>query len=252
MLTWATSHRTRLRGATARPRRSSSAVLQLVRRHDVVLPLVYFGIGFVPITSLALALFAIVPLHIAARALTLPVGLAIALGIWQPVYGRLALRGYAIGLVAVLVYDLTRVPPILMGIWPDFIPNIGALLLQREEGHAVLGYTWRWLGNGAGMGMAFFMAYPLVARWLPVRLAGPLFGVLVWACLLATLLLAPLAPTLLFALTPVTFAVSLFGHLVFGGTLGLIMWKTSMNVRPYVSDLSGDGVPAGATDPVPA
>jgi hypothetical protein len=98
-----------------------------------------------------------------------------------PRYGRLALRGYAIALAGVLLYDATRAPWILTGQWADFIPNIGAALLHREEGHTALGYTWRWLGNGGGMGLAFFMAYPLVAKQIEVRKAGLIYGVLIWA-----------------------------------------------------------------------
>jgi hypothetical protein len=217
-------------------------------RH-VWLSLAYFAFGFAPITSLALALFGFVPLPVATVVLVLPAaGLAVALGVRYPDFGRLALRGYALGLLAVLVYDLSRVPGIVTGTWADFIPNIGALLLQRDDGHALLGYTWRWLGNGAGMGMAFFLAYPLVARRLPVLPAAVLFGVGVWTCLIATLVLAPQAQALLFRLSPFTMAFSLFGHLVFGGVLGVVMWRTQANVRPYASAT----VVAGATTTVSA
>jgi hypothetical protein len=219
-------------------------------RH-VWLSLAYFAFGFAPITSLALALFGFVPLPIATVVLVLPAaGAAVAIGVRYPDYGWLALRGYALGLLAVLIYDLSRVPGIVTGTWADFIPNIGALLLQRDDGHALLGYTWRWLGNGAGMGMAFFLAYPLVARRLSVVPAAVLFGVGVWACLIVTLLLAPQAQVLLFRLSPFTLAFSLFGHLVFGGVLGLVMWRTQANVRPYASaSVAAGGTVSAQTAP---
>jgi hypothetical protein len=249
MLSPTTYRPNRLAEWTSRLHRTESVISRLIRCRDLTLPLTFFSVGFAPITSLALALFAIMPLHVSTRAFVLPsVVLAVVLGCWQPSYGRMALLGYAFGLVAVLVYDLSRMPLILTGVWNDFIPNIGALLLQREEGHRTLGYTWRWLGNGAGMGMAFFMVYPLLARWLPVRTAAVLFGVFVWLCLLATLIFAPLAQTLLFRLTPLTFATSLFGHLVYGGALGLLMWKTGLNVRPYALSRVEAGAPGGVPD----
>jgi len=221
-------------------RRTSLSQVAALRRRDVWIPLTYFAIGFTPITSLALALFEFVPLQLSTLYIVLPaLLLGVALGVRYPAYGRLALRGYAVGIVAVLLYDATRVPGIVTGVWKDFIPNIGALLLQRTEGHALLGYTWRWLGNGAGMGVAFFMVYPLLSRRLTVWVAGPLFGVGVWGCLLATLLLAPMAQTLLFRLTPFTFCFSLFGHLVFGGALAVIMWRTRKNIHPYPPDTAG-------------
>ncbi|MGD9894027.1 MAG: hypothetical protein AB7U18_22310, partial [Dehalococcoidia bacterium] len=207
-------------------------------RRDIVLPLAFFAIGFTPITSLALAVFGIVPLHQSATALVLPAAaLGIVLALCFPFYGRLAAQGFGLALAAVLLYDATRLPWILTGAWHDFIPNIGALLLDRPEGHRTLGYAWRWLGNGGGMGLAFYMAYPLVARWVGVRTAGLAYGVAVWLCLLGTLVLAPYGQEYLFRLTPVTFIFGLVGHLAFGGALGILMHLTGANVRPYQPDI---------------
>lgn len=251
MLSPAVKRPTRLRGVGEW--RWAEIVLQTAIRRDVWAPLAYFAIGFAPITSLALALFGVAPLHVSTLVFVLPATCgAVLLGVRYPVYGRLALRGFAVGIVAVLVYDSTRVPGIISGSWPDFIPNIGALLLQREEGHTLLGYAWRWLGNGAGMGMAFFMAYPLVSRRLPVWPAGLFFGVVVWACLMGTLVFAPGAQAQLFWLTPFTATFSLFGHLVFGGMLALVMATRGMNVRPYAPDLVGEGAPTAVAGPAVA
>jgi hypothetical protein len=189
---------------------------------------------------LAFAVFELVPLHLSTPALVLPAAaLGLALALRFPAYGRLAARGFAYALVAVLLYDATRLPWIISGVWRDFIPNIGALLLDRSEGHLALGYAWRWLGNGGGMGLAFFMAYPLVARHVPVRSAGLVYGVLIWLCLLATLLLAPRGQEMLFRLTLLTFTFSLVGHLVFGGVLAALMYLTGANTRPFEPDRGG-------------
>ena len=50
-----------------------------------------------------------------------------------------------------------------------------------------------------------------------------------------------------FALT--TFVLSLIGHLVYGGMLGLVMWRTGMNVRPYAPDLLRFSTPAATAQP---
>ncbi len=220
----------------------------VLRRRDIRIPLAFVALGFTPIGCLTLAIFEILPRDQTAVAVAMPSFVAaIMLGIRLPRYGRAALLGYAISLAAVLSYDLTRAPWILTGQWKDLIPNIGSMLLDREEGHAVLGYSWRWLGNGGGMGLAFFMGYPLLSRLVEVRRAALLYGVMIWACLILTLLLAPRGQELLFAITPKTLVLSLVGHVVFGGAIGLLMHWTGSNARPYpVDEPALAGSPRGA------
>jgi hypothetical protein len=214
------------------------ALFDVVRhRRDIWVPLSFTALGFTPIACLTLALFGIAPLHHTAVAVVLPsIAMAIALCIYFPRYGRIALRGYAIALVGVLLYDATRVPWILTGLWTDFIPRIGALLLDRQEESAALGYTWRWMGNGGGMGLAFFMAYPLISRRIEVCRAGLTYGVLIWTCLILTLQLAPQGQALLFPITLKTLVFSFIGHVVFGAVIGGLMRWTGLNVRPYTVD----------------
>lgn len=216
------------------------ALFDVVRhRRDIWVPLSFSALGFAPIVCLTLAIFGIAPLHRTAVGVVLPsIVMAIALCIHYPRYGRIALRGYAIALVGVLLYDATRVPWILTGLWTDFIPRIGALLLDRQEESAALGYTWRWMGNGGGMGLAFFMAYPLVSRRIEVCRAGLAYGVIIWACLILTLQIAPQGQTLLFAITLKTLVFSFVGHVVFGAVVGGLMRWTGLNVRPYAVDSS--------------
>jgi hypothetical protein len=215
-----------------------AALLDRVKlRRDIWVRLSFGVLGFMPIVCLALAMFEIVPLHLSGPGVALPAAFAaIALGVRFPRYGRLAARGYLMALVAVWMYDVTRALSILTGQWNDFIPNIGAQLLHRHEGHAPLGYAWRWLGNGGGMGVAFFMVYPVFARGREVVQAAVKYGVFVWTCLIITVLAAPHGEELLFRLTPKTFVLSLIGHLVFGAVLGYLMRWTGLNVRPYPAD----------------
>lgn len=185
-----------------------------------------FGVGFTPITALAISILGLCMLPQSTLFIVLPVmAVAPLFGLACPRLGRLALTGFAFGLVAVFVYDcLTRFPLIYLGILGDFIPNIGGWLVGSNDPDPVVGYLWRYLGNGGGMGMAFAAAYVLVRPPIEVRRAGVLFGLFVWGCLMVTLRVSPRGEELLFQLTPVNFAASLAGHIVYGGVLGWLMF----------------------------
>ena len=195
-----------------------------LRKQDFLLRLLLSAIGYAPIACLCFAIFGWIPLHISGFTIVLPAYIcAVALGIAFPAYGRMALRGLLLGVFATLVYDSTRLPFILSGRWPDFIPRIGDLLLAATNVPWPIGYLYRYLGDGGGMGIAFLMFFPRLrfrSRGAVIK-AGIFYGVAIWGSLLLTLLLAPGAQTRLFPLNPLTFVMSLVGHLVYGGVLGL-------------------------------
>jgi hypothetical protein len=213
-------------GAKARPSHPL-----LFRRHGGVAA-VMFGIGFAPITALALSLMEICTLPLATLLLVVPaLALAIALACRRRSHGRLMARGFLIGIAAVACYDAVRIPFIIAGWLDDFIPRIGVMLVGESPHHAIIGYVWRYLGNGGGMGMAFVCAFTLLrprpgspcSAWSTPRAArccATGFGVLVWGCLIATVGLAPRGGETLFDVTPPTLLLTLIGHLVFGYTLG--------------------------------
>ena len=154
--------------------------------------LVFFGGGFTPIGSLALSLLELVPLHIGGPVLIGVAMVTAAIVIaFHPASRVLLVRGLLAGLVAVLVYDGTRLPFIILGSWPDFIPRIGDWLFDTDHVHWLVGYLWRYLGNGAGMGLAFMVVAPVAARRLGSVRFGLLYGVAIWSGLVATLLVAP-------------------------------------------------------------
>jgi hypothetical protein len=189
---------------------------------DISIRLVLFAIGFSPIASLCLATFKVLPLHISGPSIVLPaiVG-ALVLGLAVPDYGGVLFRGLVLGIAAVFVYDVTcRFPFIVLGVWPDFIPRIGNYLLHRENVHWSVGYLWRYLGNGGGMGMAFYAVYPLVRPWVKPLQAGVMYGMSIFCCLLATIYLSPDGKSYLFAPTAATALLGLLGHIVYGGVLG--------------------------------
>ncbi len=192
-----------------------------LRATDTRIRLSYFLLGFAPIGSLALSILGLVPLNfggpiLVAAAIT--AGCAIACN--HPQYRRLVVSGLGYGLVAVTIYDMTRIPFVVFGGWPDFIPKIGIWLFDNPDTNWTVGYLWRYLGNGAGMGMAFKMVAPLAGHWVRQRVAGVAFGLAIWTGLVITLIVAPDGQSQLFALTPATIALSLLGHIVYGSVLG--------------------------------
>ena len=184
----------------------------------------YFAIGFSPITALAIAIIGILPLSVSTLLIVLPATLlGIGLALWFPVYGKLALKGLMIGLIAVFLYDCMRVPFILTGIWGDFIPKINMLLFNTSQPDWIVGYIWRYVGDGGYMGMAFTVAYCVLKPRVDSRIAGVVFGLAIWMCLLGTLVLAPHGQEMLFKLTLTTLSLSLLGHLIYGISLGMLL-----------------------------
>ncbi len=194
------------------------------KRLDIFMSLAYFAIGFSPITALAIAIIGLLPLDITALIMVVPcVVLGIGLAFIFPSYGKLALKGLLIGLIAVFLYDCMRVPFILAGIWGDFIPKISTWLLNTSQPNWVVGYVWRYLGDGGFMGMAFTVAYCTLKPRVGGLTAALGFGIAIWLCLLGTLLLAPHGQAMLFKLTLTTLSLSLLGHLIYGASIGLLL-----------------------------
>lgn len=140
-----------------------------------------------------------------------------------------ALRGAAAGLVAVLAYDGLRLPLVWTNVWPDFIPRLGGWVTGGAGPDAGVGYVWRYLGDGAGIGLAYFVFCSVVLLLRPALVtARPVllsvgYGVFIWTGLLATVALPARGETLLFRLTPATVLLSLAGHLIYGTVLGLFL-----------------------------
>jgi hypothetical protein len=172
--------------------------------------------GLAPIGALCGALVGIVPLHRSAPFAVLPVVLAgIAVAARYPAWGRVALAGLGAGALATAIYDVLRFGLIAVGVFGDFIPEIGVLLGATDQA-ALWGYVWRYLGNGGGMGVAFAML-PWRGPW-----PGALYGTAICCCLFATVGLFPDAADKLFVLSAPTMAGALAGHWVYGASLGAL------------------------------
>ena len=196
--------------------------VSLLLDKDIRIRLALFAIGFSPIASLSLSTFNLIPLHISGPCIVLPAILsAIVIAILFPRYSPIMARGFLLGLSAVFLYDLTcRFPFIASGTWPDFIPKIGNYLLVQKHAHWSVGYLWRYIGNGGGMGLAFYAMYPLFSKRIKPLRAGIIYGVAVFCCLLITIYMSPSGRTYLFTPTLLTAFIGGLGHVVYGATLG--------------------------------
>lgn len=192
-----------------------------VRQQRIFICLVFFAIGFSAITALSLALIGWLALDTAAYILVWPAMVTwLLVGFLYPSYGKLALKGFIIGLLACLLYDCMRFIAIAFSLWSDFIPKIGMLLLHSEKPNWIVGYIWRYIGDGGLMSVSFVVAYRLLEPKLDVRIASVLFGIIIWLFLLAIIYLIP--PGILFVLTPTTFFLSLLGHIIYGFSIGVL------------------------------
>lgn len=200
----------------------------------------YLALAALPILAIPAHVFDLVPMHLSAGLLVVPLLVAVLIvsGFWPLRQDRTFLFAAATGAVATAVYDAIRLDTVyLLGWWGDFIPRVGSWILDTDDptgppvaepGGAVvlIGYAWRYAGDGAGVGVWFFV----LAAALGLRdrgrgatvLAAVAFSVVpVWAGLIGTVSLAPRASELMFPLTTSTLLLSLLGHLLFGVVLGL-------------------------------
>jgi hypothetical protein len=151
-------------------------------------------------------------------------------------------RGLIAGMVATIVYDGARLFAVhVLGLMGDFIPVMGSFVTGEPDstGSAAVGYVWRYIGDGGGLGVAFFVvAFALgidQSRNVYAVLASVAFAVFpTWAGLMATVALLPRGEEMMFDLNPATFTITLVGHLIFGFFLGLAFLKA-----PRGKDKSG-------------
>ena len=141
---------------------------------------------------------------------------------------RVLLAGFGWGLLACAGYDAFRLPTIYLArLWTDFFGTVGGWATGANSNFLV-GYLWRYLGDGAGIGVVFFaLAATLRAgSWSYPKVVGVAVGYAVcpvWAGLILTDLVAP-AGRQLFPLTLTTVSLSLAGHLIYGAILGHGYW----------------------------
>ncbi len=198
--------------------------------------IVLFIAGAMPVLSISLQVFGLIPLAVAARYIVIPMTFAALIIMLGPsVLGAWAVEGAIAGLVAVTAYDAVRLPLTYSGFMNDFIPQVGGWALGSDSPNVFVGYLWRFLGDGGGIGLSYFAVcgvvlsiWPALIQRSPVALSLG-YGVFVWSGLIATIVLSASGASLLFPLTPVTFAISLVGHLIYGGVLGICLRRALAN-----------------------
>jgi hypothetical protein len=178
--------------------------------------------GALPVLSITAHAFGVMHMAVAARFVDLPVVLvAVALMLRRSTEGVWAARGVVAGLIAVAAYDMLRMPLVVTHIWPDFFERVGSWVIHgNSTQNLVVGYVWRYVGDGGGIAIAFFLGAAAFRLRRHVLAWAVGYGVFVWAGLMATVALPADGQRLLFHLTPAAVGLSLAGHLVYGATLG--------------------------------
>ncbi|GAA4885883.1 hypothetical protein [Actinomycetospora straminea] len=210
-------------------------VLAVVGEHRARLArlALHLVVAALPLLAISAHVFGLAPMNVTGGLFVVPLTLLVlVLGVFAPVgEDRIVLTGAGWGVVATLVYDAVRLDTVyLLGWWGDFIPTVGTWILGDTGGAtatgAIVGYLWRYVGDGGGIGVTFFLLVAAngLRRWgeRATVAAAVAFAVFpVWTGLVATVAIAPRGERLMFPLTPTTVALSLLGHLVFGLVLGL-------------------------------
>jgi hypothetical protein len=204
--------------------------------------------GAAPILAIPVFVFGLVDIRDSALFFVAPtVLLAAGLAVQGSTEAKWAVRGLVAGLIAVTLYDATRFPFVLTGVWPDFIPRFGASVLGASGENLLMGYFWRYLGDGGGMGVFFFMACAVLGihrgTWLGRHAValGVGYGIFIWSGLVATVTIPDAGETALFSLTPLITVLSLVGHLVYGAVLGVAYhWAIHRAVPCNLAPASGD------------
>ena len=116
-----------------------------------------------PLLAISAHVFGLITMNWSAALLVVPLATAIvALTIFAPhPEERVILHGFVWGMVACALYDVFRLDTVYMlGWWADFIPTMGTWIIgdgASKTAGAWVGYLWRYLGDGGGIGVTFFV-----------------------------------------------------------------------------------------------
>ncbi len=197
---------------------------------DFWIRLLYIVLGPSAILGLSIAYAELLPLGLVFGIYVLPAYIImIVVGVLFPEWGRRAAVGFAAGIVATLLYDIVRlILTYAIGL-PDPIPHIGLMLLGPDiyfggSDWWWVGYLWRFLGNGAGMGIV----YAMLSNWWFSLKGGWLFGEIVGTGMFLVLLIFPVSQFHLFVLNPIVVINGILGHWAYGMSLGWLFKRTKL------------------------
>ena len=191
--------------------------------------MLFLLLASLPILEISADVFGLVSHRTSGTVLLLPLVavLATVVTFFPHATDSIVARGLVAGMVACLVYDGFRLFAVyVLGWMGDFIPTMGTWITGDAHNGALVGYIWRYLGDGGGLGVAFYLvAFAAgLQHWSRPRVVLTAVGYAifpVWTGLIATVALAPHGEQMMFRLTPSAIAITLIGHLVFGFVLGL-------------------------------
>jgi hypothetical protein len=204
-------------------------------RHGLLRIGLHLLLAALPLLAISAHVFGVVRMQDSAPILVIPLATAVvALTVLAPqAEDRLIAQGLLWGILGCAVYDGFRLLTVHgFGWWADFIPTMGTWITGNPNdlaAGAVVGYLWRYIGDGGGIGITFFAGASALglhrrSRRVVVTAAVVFAVVPVWAGLIATVAIATRGQTMMFPLTPTTLSLSLIGHLIFGAVMGLGFW----------------------------
>lgn len=192
---------------------------------------VYLALAGIPVLSITAHVFGWVSMYTVTLFVLPPLLVAVAAFVlFRPDRSdRVMLAGFLWGLVACAGYDASRLPTVYgMHLWGDFFGSVGGWAIGSESTNYLVGYLWRYIGDGGGIAVTFFALAATLrigtwSRW-QVLVLGVGYAVFpVWAGLILTDLFAP-AGHELYPISATTLIVSLVGHLIYGLILGYGYW----------------------------
>lgn len=206
----------------------------------------YLVLASTPLLGISGEVFGVVSLRAISNLFLFPLlGILAVLVVFKPDgLDRTAFAGFTWGLLACAGYDFFRLPNVyVFHLWGDFFGRIGGWATGTSSNY-LAGYLWRYLGDGAGIGVVVFtLAAAIgVSSWPRRHVVGftVAFAVFpVWAGLVLTDALAP-AGRALFPLNATTLVLSLAGHLIFGAILGYGLWVSQNRAERGLSRAGRD------------
>lgn len=221
---------------------------------------VHLSLASLPVLGISAEVFGLLSLYYLAIYVLLPlVALTAVMAVFAPDrFDMIVLSGFIWGLLACAAYDAFRLPTIYGAhLWGDFFGLVGGWATGGRPNFAV-GYLWRYVGDGGGIAVPFFIQVALLRLCERMTAKGVIALAIayavcpVWLGLVLTDAFAP-AGHALFPLNSVTLVISLVGHLIYGTILGigcwhsrhlhqhspLISWNVRRGPRPRSSSTSG-------------
>jgi hypothetical protein len=224
----------------------------------VVRILLFLLVAALPLLAISAHVFGLIAQRTSATFVILPLATAVVVlaAVAPHPTDRIVGRGLVTGMVACLIYDSFRLFTVYaLGWMGDFIPTMGTWITGDPDPRtgAAVGYLWRYLGDGGGLGVAFWIIAFAVGmdRWSgrPARIVITAVGFAVfpvWTGLIATAAMADRGEEMLFGLTPANISITLIGHVIFGLVLGIGFVRSCRHCKewtwPPVSALSATQV----------